>query len=136
MTCGSTSSRGLHQRLAYGEKAAANQWKGNARQFLGYGRVKHLRDARADRREIVGVPRPAGRAGQIVGIPRRDRRGEPIVRVMKAGVKYSDEILAPGRVEDGPGTKHLAVRGHVELVLYPGTVSTPDLASQGLGVSR
>jgi hypothetical protein len=55
---------------------------------------------------------------------------------MKAGVKYSDEILPPRRVEDRPGTKHLAVRGDVELVLYRGTVSIPDLATQGLGVSR
>ena len=31
--------------LVEAEKAAANQWKGNARQILGYGRVKHLRDA-------------------------------------------------------------------------------------------
>jgi hypothetical protein len=72
----------------------------------------------------------------MVGLPRRDRRGKPIVRVMKAGVKYPDEILPPGRVEDRPGAKHLAFRSRVELVLYRGAVPAPDLAAQGLGVFR
>jgi hypothetical protein len=53
---------------------------------------------------------------------------------MKAGVEYSDEILAPGGVEDRPGAKHLAVRGRIQLMLYRDAASTPNLATQGLGV--
>ena len=45
--------------LVEAENTATDQWKRNARQFLGYGGVKHLRDARANCFKMVGSPRAA-----------------------------------------------------------------------------
>ena len=43
--------------LVQAEETAADQWKGDALQFLSYCGVENLRDARADRSEIVGLPK-------------------------------------------------------------------------------
>jgi hypothetical protein len=43
--------------LVEAEETAADQWKGDARQFLSHGGVENLRDARADCCKEVGFPR-------------------------------------------------------------------------------